>query len=972
MSLELAKAFVRVAADTSALRPDIAAARGIVQDAMNQAQANATIAPEIDLTDVNALAALIPPLPPQMLTINLDQAHLQTELTKAVTGMTNAVNHINANSSIKFNLDQAALTSTLSQVVSAAKAATAEASFAAIGIQADTKGLDDLTAGTRSSIAVLNSEAIVTPGLDPTDLWSDLNALQADVASQFATINGQYAIVTPHLDKLGFDEKVAEVQSTIQGLSNTAASNPITLSTAVNQAPLQQGVSEAESTVRSSTAVMNQEAVVEPRMDLNKFRDDAEKARMDALALSGSLTAILGLAAAGPFRMLQGGLMSAGTVEQQTILLETQIGTLEETQKLLADLTTFAAKTPFEMPGIMEVTTGLVQFGERGEELMETLRILGDASGGTEEKFRLLGLVFNQVRGVGKLLTDNFRQLSTRGLISLQDIASFYGVATSEAQEMMTAGRVSFEDFRKILKGLTEEGGRFANMSEKQSRSLLGLISTFNDAKSIMIRLIATPLVPFFKGVLTTAISLTEKVQGVVDAMGPMASYALAGATAFATLGTAIAGATFAARFFGLTARAALIGSGIGILIVAAGAAFGYLVGKLMESESAMASIKGWFTGMAETITGYLLPAWEAISKVASMVWNFVVGVTTSAWNTIVEIFNAHSGTINEIWFLIKEIASNVLDGIIELWHVFVETLEGGLLLAAQLFNWAFGVFGVSIGEAFGTGLDWIKSFLDMVSLLTTNWALTWEMMKTLAQMVLLQIADKAIWLGNTITAAFMAAVSTAGGLFGDLVTGIVTLFDTAVVTIKGLFKGLWEAIKAGFSGEDMMGAFKDKFVEEFAKLEGEFPDIFGNATNTFSDKMADLMGPDSPLGEDIESLQQEANRLMEEMYRQREKERAERAGAKPGSGKRDPGVPDFTEKPEPKEEQAKELAKFAMESGRYGVADWGVKIQDMLLKSEKGELDQTRNDLLSEGIKRQGALLAEFKRRPAAQVSLS
>lgn len=193
------------------------------------------------------------------------------------------------------------------------------------------------------------------------------------------------------------------------------------------------------------------------------------------------------------------GMFSAGQFEQTNIAFETMIGSVEETQNTLADLTEFAALTPFEMPEIEQAARGLIQFGERGDELMETLNLLGNAAAGTSTDFGMISLIFNQIRGVGKLLTQDFRQLSTRGVLSLQDIADHFKVTTNAAQEMLSKGEISFDDVKDIFRNLSAEGGRFANLMERQSTSFLGLKSTLSDAINIMVRGIGQEMLPIAK-----------------------------------------------------------------------------------------------------------------------------------------------------------------------------------------------------------------------------------------------------------------------------------------------------------------------------------------------------------------------------------------------------------------------------------------------------------------------------------------
>ncbi len=229
-----------------------------------------------------------------------------------------------------------------------------------------------------------------------------------------------------------------------------------------------------------------------------------------SFSIGGLTAALAGLAGVGATVK---AMFTAGTFEQTVIAFETMIGSVKETQDTLANLTEFAAKTPFEMPEILQAARGLIQFGERGQELMGTLNMLGNAASGTSTSFGMVALIFNQIRGVGKLLTQDFRQLSTRGIISLADIAKYYKVSTEEAQKMLSAGKITFEEFRKIMAGLSGEGGRFANLMEKQSHSYLGLWSTFKDEVGLVSRAFGEQLLPMAKEVLIKMISLADIVR---------------------------------------------------------------------------------------------------------------------------------------------------------------------------------------------------------------------------------------------------------------------------------------------------------------------------------------------------------------------------------------------------------------------------------------------------------------------------
>ncbi len=391
------------------------------------------------------------------------------------------------------------------------------------------------------------------------------------------------------------------------------------------------------------------------RNDLNIGKRETEQVVNDMSHTISSLIAPF-TAAAASLITLRKALMASGQFEQTTIAFDTMLGSAKATKDTLQSLTEFAAKTPFEMPEILQAARGLIQFGERGEELMDTLNLLGNAASGTSTPFGFLALVFNQVRGVGKLLTQDFRQLSTRGVISLMDIAKYYGVTTQAAQEMLSKGKISFEDLKNILRMLSEEGGRFANLMEKQSQSLLGLWSTWKDDLGIIVRYMGETVTPTAKQVLVILIQGAEYVRSFIENHNELVGSLFKAITVVTALGVAWKGVAIAARGAAIaeavaaavSARVALAaGTGIaagGAATTGAAVGGGVAVGvglKALFVAGAVAAAK--FVAIALLVAGVI---W-AIGKA----WDWVAGKINKANDSAEEyekIINGVSESIEE------------------------------------------------------------------------------------------------------------------------------------------------------------------------------------------------------------------------------------------------------------------------------------------------------------------------------------
>lgn len=476
------------------------------------------------------------------------------------------------------------------------------------------------------------------------------------------------------------------------------------------------------------------------RGDLESARSEVESSLKQIAATAAGVIASFGFAGAA---FLKRGLGLATGFEQTTIAFETMMGSAEETKQLLSDLTTFAAKTPFEMPEIEQAARGLVQFGERGDELMDTLNLLGNAAAGTSTPFGMLALVFNQVRGVGKLLTQDFRQLSTRGVISLQDIADHFKVTTEEAQNMLSTGKVSFEDLRAILKGLSQDGGRFANLMEKQSRSLGGLMSTLTDDVNITARMLSSSLVPAAKTVTSAFIALSSKLREFVELSGGVASAALVGGVAISGLTTAVVGLKVAAVALGTSmTRLILMGvaaTGVGAAVIALGAGIGALVGWIASLKPVQEA--------AARAADRLKAAWEHLKTAALAIFEPIARVVTTAlgitFTTVTALVgHAVSSLIDKISMFALDLsqwAQAIAENWKALWNEFPEIVSASWSFILDVSRNSMDALLKSISFGMGRIIDvWLDSIFEMKIALAslTGQELSENMKKAARQML--------------------------------------------------------------------------------------------------------------------------------------------------------------------------------------------------------------------------------------------
>lgn len=171
-----------------------------------------------------------------------------------------------------------------------------------------------------------------------------------------------------------------------------------------------------------------------------------------------------------------------GEFQQIGIALETILGNEREAATLMNQLRETAAKTPFDMKGIANGAKQLLAYGEDAATVNETLIKLGNIAAGLSQPLGDLVYLYGTTMTQGRLYTQDFNQFVGRGIPMIKELAEYFGVAESEVRGLVEAGKVGFPEVQAVISSLTEEGGMFFNLMEKQSTSVIGKISNLGDA----------------------------------------------------------------------------------------------------------------------------------------------------------------------------------------------------------------------------------------------------------------------------------------------------------------------------------------------------------------------------------------------------------------------------------------------------------------------------------------------------------
>jgi tape measure domain-containing protein len=232
-------------------------------------------------------------------------------------------------------------------------------------------------------------------------------------------------------------------------------------------------------------------------IDLNQWRRDVDSMRRDIVGLTkdveketrnvDSAFKNLSIGIAGYFSVnaLKGFAMELinvrGEFQKTEIAFSTMLGSADKAKVLMGQMVDLAAKTPF---GLQEVSAGakqLLAFQIPANQVVDVLTRMGNIAAGLGVPLSRINLVYGQVKAKGKLMGDDLRQFTEAGIPMVAELAKKFNKTTAEIQEMVSAGKIGFKDVQDVLFNMTNEGGMFFNLMEKQSASLSGKVANLGD-----------------------------------------------------------------------------------------------------------------------------------------------------------------------------------------------------------------------------------------------------------------------------------------------------------------------------------------------------------------------------------------------------------------------------------------------------------------------------------------------------------
>lgn len=482
---------------------------------------------------------------------------------------------------------------------------------------------------------------------------------------------------------------------------------------------------------------------------LNSYGQSLQKvvniAKVAAVAIIGFGTAVLKL---------------GGDMEQTEIAFETMLKSTEKADALIKEITQFAAKTPFQLTGLIQSSKQLLAFGFQSEEIITTMTNLGNIAAGVgRDKLPTLVGALGKIRTKGTAGMEELNMLLEAGVPILNQLAKNYGKTTAEVREMVSKGKVGFDDVNKALSDMATGNGMFANLMEKQSKSFLGIISNIGDwltnagvaigkellpmakalAKTFLDFLqanegvIKSGLVKFFKGVMRAIAFVVIFIRELIKRMGVLEGVGDSIGGIFQFLGKIF---FFVLKVVGkiikilwpfhkiililiVALKAWAIIQGILNIIMAVNPITWIIIAIIALIAAIALLIKNW-----DKIKKALTAGWNAVVNFLSGIWNKIVNGLKSAWSAVGNFFKGMwegiVGFFLKAWEAIVKIATKIprkiIDWLMEKWEAlgsFFSNLWDGITSSIKN-AWESVISGLK--DIWNSFINFIQPIIDAIS----------------------------------------------------------------------------------------------------------------------------------------------------------------------------------------------------------------------------------------------------------------
>lgn len=184
----------------------------------------------------------------------------------------------------------------------------------------------------------------------------------------------------------------------------------------------------------------------------------------------------------------------------------------DKSKQFISDLKDYAYYNMYEFSDLVTVSKQLIAYGTT--ETKDIIRVtdqLSNIATGTGANINEMVGIYNKIKATGKANGLVLQQLASRGLV-VKDVLKEMG-------ENVAGNTITFSQFEKVIKHVTDEGGMFYNQMANQMDNLSASSGQLQDNLTAMYEEIGEELEPVFKSAIDFAGTLVDNYREIGDVL---------------------------------------------------------------------------------------------------------------------------------------------------------------------------------------------------------------------------------------------------------------------------------------------------------------------------------------------------------------------------------------------------------------------------------------------------------------------
>lgn len=172
-----------------------------------------------------------------------------------------------------------------------------------------------------------------------------------------------------------------------------------------------------------------------------------------------------------------GGTRRAMNLENAKFTLDGLLKDDEKVAAVMANVQESVDGTAYGLDAAAVVASQLAASGmEAGDNMLHSLKAISGVAAMTNSEFSEIGHIFTTIAGNGKVMTEQLNQFSYRGLNAAAVLAEQMGKTEQEIREMVSDGKISFQDFSDAM------NDAFGEQAKKANETFTGSLSNVKSA----------------------------------------------------------------------------------------------------------------------------------------------------------------------------------------------------------------------------------------------------------------------------------------------------------------------------------------------------------------------------------------------------------------------------------------------------------------------------------------------------------